>query len=78
MAGWYFQTKLGTVSVRPVGDRWHLYFEDEDLGSYHSPPSAADDAAGGHTFAPSNGIDLGQLGIPEDINEWTPISRRSK
>jgi hypothetical protein len=70
MAGWYFRTARGIVSIRPVEDRWCIFFEDENLGSYHSPRAAADDASGGHTFTPSNGVDLGTLGIPEDINEW--------
>jgi len=61
MAGWYYQTKKGTVSIRPVADRWCIFFGDESLGSYHSPAAAADDAAGGHTYTPSNGADLARL-----------------
>lgn len=70
MKGWYYKTRRGTVSIRPIEDRWCIFFGEENLGSYHSPESAAGDAAGGHTFSPSGGADLGELGIPEDIREW--------
>ena len=70
MIVYYRRTSRKTVSIRPVGHRWHLYYGDEDLGSYHSPGAAADDAAGGHTFTPSDGTDLGRLGLPSDIGEW--------
>jgi hypothetical protein len=32
--------------------------------------AAASDASGGHTFSHSSGIDLGALGIPEDLQAW--------
>lgn len=55
-----------------------MVFQEEDLGSYHSPEAAADDVSGGHTFSPSSGIDLGELGIPADVAEWeqTPAGGR--
>ena len=58
----------------PRNERWHIVYDEEDLGSYHSPRSAADDASGGHTFSPSNGVDFGDLDISEDIGEWETIS----
>ena len=39
-------------------------FEDEDLGSYHRPDSAADYHAGGQTVGIPGGIDTADLGIP--------------
>ncbi|MFN7609981.1 MAG: hypothetical protein ACK5QX_03445 [bacterium] len=45
-------------------------FNDEDLGSYHSPEAAADDAAGGHTFTPSNGISLDKFNLSYDLGDW--------
>ncbi len=74
MRGWYFETRKGRVEIRHVVGRWCIFFGDDNLGSYHSPSAAADDAAGGHTFTPSNGVDLGRLGIPENIDEWSPIN----
>ncbi len=76
MSGWFFQTKAGMVSIRPDGKRWCVFFEEENLGSYHSPKVAADDVSGGHTFSPSGGIDLGSLGIPCDVDEWTPFDTK--
>ncbi|WP_199559138.1 hypothetical protein [Nioella nitratireducens] len=70
---YYYQyyTPHGTVSIMPEPEgRWKVMFGDENLGSYHSPEAAADDVSGGHTFSPSNGVDLGQLGIPDDLGDW--------
>jgi hypothetical protein len=71
---YYYETSMGTFYIVPREDRWHVVYEDESLGSYHSPRAAADDLSGGHTFSPSNGVKPGELGIPEDINEWS-VSR---
>lgn len=70
MRGWYWRTSRGVVSIQPVAGRWCIFFDDENLGSYHSPEAAADDAAGGHTFTPANGADLGSLGLSDNINDW--------
>lgn len=67
---WRYRTRRGTVSILPVQGRWGLFYDDENLGSYHSPEAAADDAARGHTFTPSNGVDLGSIGIPYDLSDW--------
>mgnify|MGYP000147741298 CR=1 FL=1 len=65
-----YQTKVGTFTILLKNGRWHIIYKDEDLGSYANPKQAADDLSGGHTFSPSNGVDTGTLGIPEDIEEW--------
>ena len=66
-----FHTRAGTVSLIPeAGGRYKVMFDDENLGSYHSPEAAADDVSGGHTFTPADGTDFGELDIPEDIGEW--------
>ncbi|WP_139189468.1 hypothetical protein [Thalassobaculum litoreum] len=70
---YYFQytTTSGTVSLIPEKDgRYAIKFQDEHLGSYQTPGAAADDVSGGHTYSPSDGTDLGALGIPEDLGEW--------
>jgi len=51
------------------GDRWVVFAEDENLGSYHSPQAALDDLTGGHVPFPS-GIDTSLLPIPGDLSEW--------
>lgn len=66
----YYQTRRALVSIQPLGGRWCIFYGTENLGSYHSPQAAADDAAGGHTFTPSDGADLSSLGLPDSLNEW--------
>lgn len=74
-------TRAGTVSLIPeAGGRYKVMFNDENLGSYASAESAVDDLSGGYTTMPSSGIDLGDLGIPNDLGDWqkklfTSISR---
>ena len=65
-----WRTRVDPFFIAQVGDRFHPVFRDESLGSYHSPASAADDLAGGHTFSVTGGIDTAHLGIPHDIREW--------
>ena len=68
---WRHPSRRGTVYVLPQqGGRWCIVYNEENLGSYHSPMAAIDDAAGGHTFSPSNGVDLGSLGLSDDIGDW--------
>lgn len=65
-----WQTRVGPFYIAEIGGRFHPVFREESLGSYHSPASAADDLAGGHTFSVGGGIDTAKLGIPYDIREW--------
>jgi hypothetical protein len=59
----------GTFWLRQRNSRWHAYFEDEDLGSYHSALSACADLVGGHTYWPSCG-DPSVLGLSDELSEW--------
>lgn len=68
-----FKTTKGTFYIVERGARWHVLFDDENLGSYHTAQAAAEDLSGGHTFSPGPGIDPATLGIPEDIGEWTAV-----
>ena len=72
--GYKHSTRRGPVYILPREGRWLIIYDDEDLGSYHSPAAAADDAAGGHTFSPSNGVDLGDLDISGDIGDWEQVN----
>lgn len=65
-----WQTRVGPFYIAESEGRFHPVFQDKPLGSYHSPASAADDLAGGHTFSAAGGIDTANLGIPCDISEW--------
>lgn len=66
-----FQTRRGPIKIMPVPQgRYAVIYDDENLGSYHSPVAAADDVSGGHTFSPSNGVEFDELDVPSDIGEW--------
>jgi len=67
---WTAPTRLGTFYIKPIRDRFAVLYEDETLGSYHSPESALDDLVGGHTFIPSSGIDTSTAGLPSNLSEW--------
>ncbi len=66
----YFQTTAGLAEIRFVNGRYDVYFEDEGLGSYHSPQHAAEDISRGSTFSHSSGVDLSGLNIPADPLDW--------
>jgi hypothetical protein len=65
-----FETSAGPFRIVRRADHWDALFSGECLGSYATPELAADDLAGGHTFAPSSGVDTAELGIPADLSEW--------
>lgn len=66
----FFKTRAGLAQIILQQGRYQAIFDGENLGSYHTAMAAADDMAGGHTFSHSSGVDLAELGIPEDIHEW--------
>jgi len=68
---WYYKTSFGTVKIVPYQGYYHVILDDENLGSYSTPQQAVDDAAGGYTFTPSSGIDLDEIGLPEDLEDWS-------
>lgn len=68
-----YPTRLGPVFIAQSQDgRFHPVWKDQSLGSYPSAVAAIDDVAGGHTWSPSDGTDLGELGISADIGAWQP------
>jgi len=67
--GWAIVVTGREFAILRHGDRWIVFAEDENLGSYHSPQAALDDLAGGHVPFPS-GIDTSSLPIPDDLSEW--------
>ncbi|WP_043793493.1 hypothetical protein [Solidesulfovibrio fructosivorans] len=64
-----YRTRFGTFSIRPDAGRWVLCMNDEALGSYHSPESAADDV-----FMCATTFDAwdsqGTVHEPESLAEW--------
>lgn len=72
---WGHQTHKGPVFIGQTPDgRFHPVWKGESLGSYHSTQSAIENAAGGHAVSPSDGTDLGKLGISSDLGDWRPAS----
>lgn len=65
------QTKRGPVFIaKSDGGRYHVVWKGEKLGSYSTKYKAVDDVAGGHTFSPSDGTDLGALGLSGFVCDW--------
>jgi hypothetical protein len=69
-----YKTRKGIVKIVPVNGRYNVIYDEQDLGSYHSPVAAADDVSGGYTFMPSCGTDLGELDISSDIGDWDKVA----
>ena len=67
---WSYKTNKGTFYIVQRQKRFHVIYNDEYLDSYSTPEKAADDLSGGHIVAPSNGVDPGELGIPDDLGDW--------
>lgn len=69
------QTARGPVYIGKRADEMFcVIWNDENLGPYASVRLAVSDAAGGHTFAPSDGTDLSSLGISDDEADWVSAS----
>jgi hypothetical protein len=68
---WQYKSRFGTFRIVSRAEGFHPFFEDEDLGSYHTVDAALDDLVGGHTRFPSNGLDPSACGLPDEISEWS-------
>jgi hypothetical protein len=62
-----WNTRVGPFYIAEIEGTFHPVYQEESLGSYHSPAAASDDLAGGHTFSVAGGIDTARLGIPSDV-----------
>ena len=69
-------TRVGPFSIelKETG-RWHIKWNGDDRGSYHSPKLALGDLVGGHTRWSSCG-DPSLLGMSDQLSEWEPYARR--
>jgi hypothetical protein len=68
-----YRTRIGTFSIRHLRERWHVFFEDENLGNYANPRQALDDLVAGRTVWPSfkaRAVDPSTLGIADELSEW--------
>ena len=63
-------SRIGTFSLRLQNDgRWHIWCEDEDLGSRHSAVSALEELCNGSTDWPGV-TNPATLGLPDELSEW--------
>jgi len=70
------KTRVGKFSIElKQTRRWHVIWNDNDLGSFHSPQLALADLLGGHTHWPSCG-DPSLLGMSDELSGWEPFERR--
>ncbi len=66
----YYNTSKGPVTIVHRTGKWHLVFEDADLGSYVSAHKAAQEIGGGYILTSPTGTDLTSLVIPPDLDRW--------
>jgi hypothetical protein len=67
------RTPIGPFFITDRGERWHVVFDNESLGSYTTPMQAAYDVASGRIFSLPHGADTSMLGVPEDIAKWERV-----
>jgi len=67
-----FDTAKGPVFIGQSPDgRFHPVWDHEKLGSYWSAEQAVVAVANGHCDSAFNVSDFSELGISEDINDWS-------
>lgn len=72
-----YKTKIGTfiIEYRTSNNRWHGVFNGESLCHFINPAQVADELAGGHSDNPLGyDGDLANLGISDDISDWTILN----
>lgn len=75
--GYVHQTRWGRFAIAlNRNGRWSAMFEDENLGSYHSPVAALDDLIGDHCFSNSAGLDTSEVGLPRELSGWEQVHAR--
>lgn len=74
-----FDTSKGPVCICQADDgRFHIIWKADSLGDYDTIAQAIDDAAVGHCWSPSDGTDLGSLGLSSDLSDWTIMRSASR
>jgi len=72
--GWRYEARLASFGILPHGNgRWQIWFNDESLGSYHSPVAALDDLVGGYCISNSQDLDFARMGLPSELSEWVLV-----
>ncbi len=68
------RTDIGIFNIIFRNHLWHVLYETENLGGYHTPQQALNDLLVGHTFALTNGLDTSKLNFPKSIEGWAFIN----
>lgn len=76
VVGYFHDTRWGRISIVARGGRWHAMYEDESLGSYHSPIAAHDDLIGNSCYSNSANLDTSRIGLPDELAEWQRLIAR--
>lgn len=71
-----YPTRYGQAAIELTRNgRWNIVLAGEHLGSYPTAESALSDFEGGYTFSHSTCPDTAELGLPDSLLDWTPVSR---
>ena len=76
MATYLYNTDIGTFETREVRHRlYELWIEEENLGSYDSAESAAEDVASFNTgYVEWDRFENEETNVPAGLHEWSLIS----
>lgn len=65
------ETDAGEFAILLRGQRWQIEFEGESLGTHYiTAQEALENLKGGHCDWPADG-DPSEMGIPEDLSDWS-------
>jgi hypothetical protein len=72
---YFYTTKKGariTFFIAQQEHRFFAFYWEEEIGCYESPEEAAKALAKGHCD-PCDAGDTNELGIPENLSEWSKL-----
>ena len=76
ITAYVYRSRTGLFSIELHADgRWHVMWNDQDLGSCHNAKTALSDLVGGLTQWPACG-DPALLGISDQLSDWEAFTRR--
>jgi len=68
-----FKSRVGSFYIAEHGRRFHVWFEEQDLGDYPTVQQAIGNLTRGETFRIPEGVDTRELGIPTDLRTWEKL-----
>ena len=76
ITAYVYRSRTGLFSIELHADgRWHVMWNEQDLGSCHNAKTALSDLVGGLTQWPACG-DPALLGISDQLSDWEAFTRR--